>query len=95
MSNPTMRPIDQNPMEVLLPWPGHMVDHPQRRGYYVLWNGPMFLDVGIPFSGGFGFERFPLANFPNGIWVDLQDQRGQPIPVSVLVDRGAIRIRWS
>ena len=29
----------------------HMVDHPVG-AHYVLWNGPAFLDVGVP-GGGF------------------------------------------
>src|SRR5262249_42853874 len=69
MSNPTMRPMEQTPLEFWLRR-DNMVNHPNRDGYYVLWNGPVFLDVGVAFGT---FERFPLGNFPNGVWVDLQD----------------------
>jgi hypothetical protein len=36
----------------------NMVDHPAG-AHYVLWNGPAFLDVGVPAGG---FVRFPVAN---------------------------------
>jgi len=37
----------------------HMVDHPAG-AHYVLWNGPAFLDVGVPAGG---FVRFASRAF--------------------------------
>jgi hypothetical protein len=86
-----MRPIDPHPAEFQIVR-DHMENHPSRTGYYVLWNGPMFLDVGLPF--GQNFARFTLAAFPNGTWIDLQDLQGRPIPVSIRIDQGIIWARW-
>ena len=88
---PTMRPVNQYPAEFQLVQ-DHMEMHPTRDGYFALWNGPVFLDVGLPFGGS---QRFSLAAFPNGMWVALQDQRGQPIPLAIYIDQGAVRGKWS
>jgi hypothetical protein len=87
----TMRPINPNPTEFQIQQ-NHMELHPSRDGYWVLWNGPVLLDVGLPFGGS---ARFTLASFPNATWVDLQDQKGQPIPLSIYVDRGIIMGKWA
>lgn len=89
---PTMGPIDQHPLQFQI-HRDHMESHPSRAGYYALWNGPAFLDVGLPYGGG--FARFPLSAFPNGTWIDLQDQQGQPLPLAVYIDRGIVWGRWN
>ena len=86
----TMRPVDPHPTDFRLTQ-DHFEMHPSRDGYSVVWNGPVFLDVSLPFGGS---ERFALAAFPNGRWVNLQDRQGQPIPLSIYVDQGVIRGKW-
>jgi hypothetical protein len=67
----------------------HMVDHPAG-AHYVLWNGPAFLDVGVP-SGG--FVRFPVANLPTQ-WTLLLDAQGHPLPVAARSDNDGLAIWW-
>jgi hypothetical protein len=55
-----------------------MVDHPAG-AHYVLWNGPDFLDVGVPAGG---FVRFALANLTPQ-WTLLMDAQHQQLPVAV------------
>jgi hypothetical protein len=66
-----------------------MVDHPAG-AHYVLWNGPAFLDVGVP-SGG--FVRFPLANVPPQ-WMVLFDTQRRQLPVAVFYDGRSLAICW-
>lgn len=67
----------------------HMVDQPAG-GHYVLWNGPAFLDVGLP-SGE--FVRFALANLTPQ-WTLLVDGQGLPLPVAALYDGQRLAIWW-
>ncbi len=67
----------------------HMVDHPAG-GHYVLWNGPAFLDVGMP-SGE--FVRFALANLTPQ-WTLLLDAQGLPLPVAARYDGQRLAIWW-
>jgi hypothetical protein len=54
---------------------GHMVDHPAR-AHYVLWNGPAFLDIGVPEGG---FVRFAVANV-TAEWSQL-NAGDRPLPI--------------
>lgn len=67
----------------------HMVDHPAG-AHYVLWNGPAFLDVGVP---GGDFVRFAVANLP-AQWTLLLDAQGLPLPVAARSDGGGLAIWW-
>jgi hypothetical protein len=67
----------------------HMVDHPAG-AHYVLWNGPAFLDVGMP---GGGFVRFAVANLPSQ-WTLLMDGHGQPLPVAARNNGRDLSIWW-
>ena len=67
----------------------HMVDHPAG-AHYVLWNGPAFLDVGVPAGG---FVRFALANLPPQ-WTLLVDQQNRQLPVAVRYDGRSLMICW-
>lgn len=67
----------------------HMVDHPAG-AHYVLWNGPAFLDVGVP---GGGFVRFALANLTSQ-WTLLADAQSRQLPVAVRCDGRGVAIRW-
>lgn len=67
----------------------HMVDHPAG-AHYVLWNGPVFLDVGVPAGG---FVRFAVANLTTQ-WTLLVDAQGQPLPVAARYDGRGLGIWW-
>ena len=67
---------------------GHMVDHPAR-AHYVLWNGPAFLDIGVPEGG---FVRFAVANVTTE-WSQL-NAGDRPLPVAVRYDGRGLVIRW-
>ncbi len=67
----------------------HMVDHPDG-AHYVLWNGPAFLDVGVPTGG---FVRFAVANLTPQ-WTVLLDAQGQPLPVAARYDGRGLAIWW-
>ena len=67
----------------------HMVDHP-KGAHYVLWNGPAFLDVGVPAGG---FVRFAVANLTEQ-WTLLMDGQGQPLPVAARYDGRDLAIVW-
>jgi hypothetical protein len=67
----------------------HMVDHPAG-AHYVLWNGPAFLDVGVPAGG---FVRFAVANLTTQ-WTLLMDPQGRQLPVAVRNDGPGLAIRW-
>jgi hypothetical protein len=67
----------------------HMVDHPAG-AHYVLWNGPAFLDVGVPAGG---FVRFAVADLTTQ-WTLLADAQGQPLPVAARSDGGGLAIWW-
>ena len=69
--------------------PDHMVEHPAG-AHYVLWNGPAFLDVGVPAGG---FVRFAVANLPTQ-WTLLVDAQGLPLPVAARYDAGGLAIWW-
>ena len=69
--------------------PDHMVDHPAG-AHYVLWNGPAFLDVGVPAGG---FVRFALANLAPQ-WTLLMDAQHQQLPVAVRYDGRSLAIWW-
>src|SRR5262249_4193754 len=68
---------------------GHMVDHPAG-AHYALWNGPAFLDVGVPAGG---FVRFALANLTPQ-WTLLVDAQNRQLPTAVLYDRRGLAILW-
>lgn len=67
----------------------HMVDHPTR-AHYVLWNGPAFLDVGVPAGG---FVRFAVAHLTTQ-WAVLMDGQGQALPVATRYDGRGLAIYW-
>ena len=67
----------------------HMVDHPAG-AHYVLWNGPAFLDVGVPAGG---FVRFAVADLTTQ-WTLLMDAQGQPLPVATRYDGRDLAIVW-
>ena len=67
----------------------HMVDHPAGT-HYALWNGPAFLDVGVP---GGGFVRFALAALTPQ-WTLLMDGPGQPLPVAARFDGRSVSVWW-
>ena len=69
--------------------PDHMVDHPAG-AHNVLWNGPAFLDVGVPAGG---FVRFALANLTPQ-WTLLMDAQHQQLPVAVRYDGRSLAIWW-
>ena len=69
--------------------PDQMVDHPAG-AHYVLWNGPAFLDVGLPTGG---FVRFALANLTPQ-WTLLVDEQHQQLPVAVRYDGSSLAIWW-
>jgi hypothetical protein len=66
----------------------HMVDHPAG-DHYALWNGPGFLDIGVP-NGG--FVRFALASL-RPQWTLLADGNGLPLPVAARFD-GRLSVWW-
>ena len=66
-----------------------MVDHPAG-AHYVLWNGPAFLDVGVP---GGEFIRFAVANLTTK-WTLLLDAQSHPLPVAVRQDGRGLAIWW-
>jgi hypothetical protein len=66
-----------------------MVDHPAG-AHYVLWNGPAFLDVGVPAGG---FVRFALANLTPQ-WTLLMDAQHRQLPVAVRYDGRSLGIWW-
>jgi hypothetical protein len=88
--NPVMRPT--NPNQDIQLVQDMMIDHPFRDGYSVVWNGPVRLDVGLPFGGG--FAPFEIARFPRNTWVGLQDQSGQQLPLAIYIQGGSITVRW-
>jgi len=63
--------------------PDHMVDHPAG-AHYVLWNGPAFLDVGVPAGG--------LNLTPQ--WTLLMDAQHGQLPVAVRYDGRSLAIWW-
>ena len=67
----------------------HMVHHPAR-SHYVLWNGPAFLDVGVPAGG---FVRFAVAHLTTQ-WAVLMDGQGQALPVATRYDGRGLAISW-
>src|SRR5262245_52392088 len=67
----------------------HMVDHPAG-AHSVLWNGPVFLDVGVPAGG---FVRFALANLTPQ-WTLLVDEQNRQLPVAVRYDGRSLAICW-
>jgi hypothetical protein len=67
----------------------HMVDHPAG-AHYVLWNGPAFLDVGVPAGG---FVRFAVANLTTQ-WTLLLDTQNQPLPIAVRHAGNGLQICW-
>ena len=67
----------------------HMVDHPAG-AHYVLWNGPAFLDVGVPTGD---FVRFAVADLTER-WTLLADAQGQPLPVAARYDGRSVAIWW-
>jgi hypothetical protein len=69
--------------------PDHMVDHPAG-AHYALWNGPAFLDIGLP-SGE--FVRFSVAGLP-AQWTLLMDEQGAPLPVAARRDGHGLAIWW-
>lgn len=68
---------------------GEMVDHPAG-AHSVVWNGPAFLDVGVPAGG---IVRIAVANLPPQ-WTLLRDAQGQPLPIAARYDRSGLTIRW-
>jgi hypothetical protein len=69
--------------------PDHMVDHPAG-AHYALWNGPSFLDIGVPAGG---FVRFALANLTPQ-WTLLMDAQHRQLPVAVRYDGRSLAIWW-
>ena len=67
----------------------HMVDHPAG-AHYILWNGPAFLDVGMPDGG---FVRFAVASLTPQ-WTALLDPQGNSLPVAVRFDGYAVSVCW-
>lgn len=68
--------------------PDHMVDHPAG-AHYVLWNGPAFLDVGVPSGGS---VRFAVASLVPQ-WTRLADG-DQPLPIAARYDGRHLRVWW-
>ena len=66
-----------------------MVDHPAG-AHYVLWNGPAFLDVGVPAGG---FVRFAIASLPPQ-WTLLLDAQHRQLPIAVRYDGVSLAIWW-
>src|SRR5215831_17830064 len=77
------------PLEAFYLMRDHMVDHPAG-AHYVLWNGPAFLDVGVP---GGGFVRFPVMNLGMQWWL-LTDGQGHQLPVAARYDQNGLAICW-
>lgn len=69
--------------------PDQMVDHPAG-AHYALWNGPNFLDVGVP-SGG--FVRFALSNLKPQ-WTLLEDAEHHQLPLAVRYDGHSVSVWW-
>jgi hypothetical protein len=67
----------------------HMVDHPAGE-HYALWNGPAFLDIGVPTGS---FVRFAVADLTSQ-WTLLEDADGQPLPVAARNDGRGLVISW-
>jgi hypothetical protein len=67
----------------------HMIDHPAG-AHYVLWNGPVLLDVGVPEGG---FVRFAIADFTPQ-WTLLADAQHRQRPVAVRRDANGLAICW-
>jgi hypothetical protein len=66
-----------------------MVDHPAG-AHYVLWNGPAFLDVGVPEGG---FVRFAVADFTTQ-WTLLVNTQHMPLPMAVRYTGEGLEICW-
>lgn len=67
----------------------HLVNHPVS-AHSVVWNGPLFLDVGTP-SGE--FNRFEVANLTSQ-WTLLMDTQGRQLPVAARYDRQGLAVAW-
>jgi hypothetical protein len=67
----------------------HMVDHPAG-AHTVTWNGPAFLDVGLPTGS---FARFSVASLTPQ-WSLLLDSRGAALPVAVRRDGSGVTVLW-
>ena len=67
----------------------HMVDHPAG-AHTVTWNGPAFLDVGLPTGS---FVRFPVAGLTPQ-WSLLLDARGAALPIAVRRDGSGVAVLW-
>jgi hypothetical protein len=67
----------------------HMIDHPAG-AHYALWNGPGFLDIGLP-SGD--FVRFSVATLTSQ-WTLLMDAQSRPLPVAARYDDRNLAIWW-
>ena len=82
--------ITGNPeIDIIEMSPNHMVDHPAG-AHYVLWNGPAFLDVGVPTGE---FVRFAVTSLTMQ-WMLLVDAQGRPLPVTARYDGRCLAIWW-
>ena len=67
----------------------NMVDHPAG-AHTVLWNGPAFLDIGVPDGE---FVRFEVAKLPSQ-WTLLMDTQHRALPVAARYDGRNLAIWW-
>ena len=66
-----------------------MVDHPAG-AHYALWNGPAFLDIGVPTGGS---VRYAVASLPTQ-WTLLLDAESQPLPLAVRSGLRGLEVWW-
>jgi hypothetical protein len=72
---------------------GLMVNHPNLERFWIMMNGPVFLDVGAGGPGILG--RYNIQTFPPNQWISLRDQQNTVMPVEVFIQPFAgIWARW-
>ena len=74
--------------------PYEFVRHPTRRGIWACWqyNPGNCLDIGLTLSSSM---RVELAGRQTDTWLDIQDEAGHPVPLSILIgSTGGLSGRW-
>lgn len=60
--------------------------------YYLVWNGPAVVDVGVP--GQVPFARYSLAGLLRPGWTQLLGPGNQPLPINVQFDGRTPLVAW-
>jgi hypothetical protein len=92
--NAFMRPQETNPEIFQFGMvPNDRFEHPRLpyTAFSLVAMGDPSLLVGLPFGDSVTFD---LRQFPLRTWVQLQDQKGEAIPLAIYIDQGAVAGRW-